>query len=220
MGREIEILVVDQHSLVREGLGRILSDEPDITVVGTAGDEHQLLEMVSQLKPNVLLLDVDLPDVETITGDLVITHPDVNILILCAHCQVDHALALLTGGAIGYICKDAPVQDLISAVQHAANNEMFLDPEVAKAVIEQLTQNQIQTQIAATPQNQLTDREMDVLRLLCDGHSDKEIAKQLYLSIRTVNGHLRHIYTKLGVHSRTEAMHVALEQGWVSLSDT
>ena len=220
MNREIKVLVVDPHNLVRQGLSRILADEPNIHVVGTTGDELQLSQMVSKLKPNVLLLDVDLPNVEFITNNFVETHPDVNILILSTHCQINQALALLTSGAVGYICKDATLQDLTTAVQHAAQKEMFLDPTVAKAVIEQLAQSQnLHPQHEVSPQNLLTDREMDVLRLLCDGHTDKEIAERLYLSIRTINGHLRHVYTKLGVHSRTEAMHTALEQGWVNLAD-
>ena len=220
MSQEISALVVDCHNLVRQGLSRILADEPSINVVGSTGDDSQLSQLASKLKPNVLLLDVNLPNVETITNSLVKTHPGVNILILSTYCQIDQALALLTSGAIGYICKDATLQDLVTAVQHAAKKEMFLDPTVAKAVIDQLAQLQTpQMQNDSSPQNWLTDRELDVLRLLCEGYMDKEIAKQLCLSIRTINGHLRHIYTKLGVHSRTEAMHLALEQGWVSLTD-
>jgi len=220
MSQQIKVLVVDCHNLIREGLRRILADEPDIIVVGTTGDGTQLLQLVNKLSPNVLLLDVDLPDVETITDTVVKKHPDVNILILSTYCQIDQALTLLTNGAIGYICKDASLQDLITAVQHAANKEMFLDPTVAKAVIKQLAKNQIQQpQHTPPPQNLLTDREMDVLHLLCEGNMDKEIANRLCLSIRTVNGHLRHIYAKLGVHSRTEAMHAALEQGWITVTD-
>ncbi len=220
MGQEIKVLVVDCHNLVRQGLVRILADEPDINVVGTTGDSTQLLQLANKLKPNVLLLDVDLPDVEAITDTVVKKQPDVNILILSTYCQIDQALALLTSGATGYICKDASLQDLITAVQHAAKKEMFLDPTVAKAVIKQLAKSQFQQPPnTPSPQNLLTDREMDVLHLLCEGNMDKEIANQLCLSIRTVNGHLRHIYAKLGVHSRTEAMHTALEQGWITLAD-
>lgn len=220
MNPDINVLVVDQHNLDREGLSRILAEEPTINVAGTTGDGSQLSHLIEKLKPNVLLLDVNLPNVENITDSLVKKHPDVNIVILSTFCQIDQALALLTSGAIGYICRDAALQDLITAVQHAAQKEMFLDPTVAKAVIEQLAKTQtLQTQPGNDPQNLLTDRELDVLHLLCEGYMDKEIARQLCLSSRTINGHLRHIYAKLGVHSRTEAMHLALEQGWVSLAD-
>lgn len=218
MSHPIKVLIIDRHSLVREGLRRILAAEADIEIVGISGDAAKTIKMAANIRPNVAILDATLPNVEETTRQLSDGKPAVGVLILALDCEVRQALRLLEAGAIGYVCKHATPQDLINAVRHVSRGEMVLGPAVARSVIEQLTH--VTPHVVGTDNDlpeSLTKRELEVLQLLCRGNTDKAIAQMLNISTRTVNGHLRHIYAKLGVHSRTEAMHLALEKGWVTL---
>ncbi len=221
MAQTIRVLVIDGHTLVREGLTRILAEEADIQVIGSTGDGTRALEMVADREPDVVILDATLPTALEIARQMVAGHPRVELLALALDCRIDEALALLENGAAGYLCKNETVTDLVNGVRHVSRGEMVLGPAVAKGVVDLLTQlnPHPSTGDRDLPED-LTEREADVLQLLCQGDSDKQIADALHISPRTVQGHLRHIYAKLGVHSRTEAMHLALERGWVTLTVT
>jgi DNA-binding NarL/FixJ family response regulator len=215
----ITVIIVDRHRLVCDGLARILAAESDLRVVATCTSPADAVAQGAKSPVQVVIVDANLPDVETLTRQLLAGRTAPRILILATDCRVRHALSLLEFGVTSYLCKDASPQDLVAAVRHTSRKEMVLDPGVARGVIEQFTHaSRSKATAADDPREVLTDRELNVLTLLCEGGTDKEIAQRLCISIRTVNGHLRHIYAKLGVHSRTEAMHVALEKGWVNLA--
>ena len=219
MNQEIKVFVVDHYTLVWEGLHRILAEEAGIKVLKGADDGSEMMNAVLNLQPDVLILDATLPETEEFTRTVVTKEPAVKVLILATECEVQQALNLLSAGATGYLGKDATPQDLISAVYHTHRRETVLDPTIARGVVELLTGTCHQANVVLDNLcESLTEREVEVLRFLCQGDTDKDIAKKLFISTRTVNGHLTHIYAKLGVHSRTEAMHLALEKGWVTLA--
>lgn len=217
MVKSLNILVVDHHSLSREGLLRILASEADFEAVGATGDAGEVLDLVITQRPDVLILDAALPSVEVMTRRLVEEHqPLVKILILALDCDVQQAVTLLSSGALGYLCRQATPNALYRAIRQVSRGETVLSPKAARGVVDQLMQSGIGSQGDDELHDLLTEREIDVLQLLCQGLTDKEIGKKLHISPRTVNGHLSHIYAKLDVHSRTETMALAIEKGWVT----
>lgn len=220
MSQIIKVLIIDRHTLVREGLRRILAAEADIEVVGVSDEATQANKLAANVRPNVAILDATLSHLEETTRQFIAAKPTVGVLILALNSEIQQALRLLEIGATGYLSKNATPQDLINAVYHVSRGEVVLGPTVSRGVIEQLSHTAPHV-ISANDElpEDLTERELEVLQLLCQGETDKQIAQALNISARTVNGHLRHIYTKLSVHSRTEAMHLALEKGWVTLGD-
>ena len=217
----IRVVLVDRHVMVREGLCRILAAEAGIAVVGSVGDGPEALTLAARLRPDVVILDADLPDVARLISCLAADAPTASVVILSAAHQDVQAVALVRAGARGYLSKYATGQELITAVRVVGQGELALEAAVLKAVIGQLVYHQDSVgAVADTPYEILSARELEVLRLLCQGRTDKEIAQRLYLSVRTVNSHVSHIYAKLGVGTRTEAMHVALQQGLITVATT
>jgi DNA-binding NarL/FixJ family response regulator len=217
----ISVVLVDQHAMVREGLSRILAAEPDIAVVGSTGDGQEAARLTASLQPNVVILDAGLPDVTALTARLVAAVPTAGVKILSASDEAQQAVTLVCTGARGYLSTYATGQSLIEAVRAISRGELVLEATALKAVVGQLAHHKSGVVVAAdAPYEILSALELEVLGLLCQGRSDKEIAQTLYLSVRTVNSHVSHIYAKLGVGTRTEAMHVALQHGLVDLATT
>jgi DNA-binding NarL/FixJ family response regulator len=219
MDKLIKILLADRHTLVREGLQQLITaTAAEMVVVGLAGDSAGALKLADELEPDVAILDANLPGLEETTHHLAAELPEVKTLILADECRVQQVLSLLRAGATGYLGKNITGQELLAALRLVSLGEMALDPTVARAVVDQLTHHRTHLLSEGDSFREcLTEREAEVLNLLCLGETDRQIAKKLYLSRRTVNGHLRHIYAKMGVHSRTEAMRLAIEKGWVAL---
>ena len=221
MDRAIRVVLVDRYALVREGLCRILAAEADIAVVGSVGDGPEALALAARLRPDVVILDADLPDVTGLIAHLTADVPATGVVILSASDDALQAVTLVCAGARGYLSKHATGQSLIEAVRTISRGELVLEATALKAVVGQLAHHKSGVVVAAdAPYEILSARELEVLGLLCQGRSDKEIAQTLYLSVRTVNSHLSHIYAKLGVGTRTEAMHLALERGLVTITTT
>ena len=217
--RPIRVVLVDRHAMVREGLSRILAAEPDIAVVGSADDGQGAARLTASLQPNVVILDAGLPDVTALTARLVAAVPTAGVMILSASDEAQQAVTLVCTGARGYLSTYATGQSLIEAVRAISRGELVLEATALKAVVGQLAHHKSGVVDAAdAPYEILSARELEVLGLLCQGRSDKEIAQTLDLSVRTVNSHLSHIYAKLGVGTRTEAMHLALQHGLVALA--
>lgn len=196
----IDVVIVEDHTLVREGTRELLAQHPDLRVVGEADRGAGVPALVARLRPRVLVLDLRLPDTTGIalTETLAAQQPDVQVVILSAYDDEDYILAALRAGAKGYLLKNVRGQELARAVRAVAGGETVLQEELAR----KLAAYWRQTAVAA---GQLSPREREVLCLLTEGRSNKEIARALTLSLRTVEGHLGHIFAKLGVRSRTEA---------------
>ncbi len=217
--RTITVLLADDHALVREGTRRLLEGEPDIRVVAEAGDGASAVREAERTRPNVAIMDVAMPGMSGIeaTRQIKALLPNVAVLALTAYDDDQYVLALLDAGAAGFMLKDARAQELVEAVRAVHRGEAVLRPGVAARALRRAVSRRSGT-IASPPP--LSDREMDVLREAARGLPNKDIARRLNLSVRTIHTHLGNIFTKLGVGSRTEAVLLALRRGWIALEDT
>lgn len=210
----IRVVIAEDHALVREGTRRILEEEPDISVVGEAGDGARAVETAARLKPDVALLDIRMSQINGVeaTRQIRARAPDTAVLILSAYDDDYYVRALLEVGASGYLLKTVRAEELVDAVRRVHAGETVLHPAIARKVA-QLLARKSPSQVDAI---HLTAKELEVLSLVCRGLRNKEIARDLAMSVRTVEGHLDTIFNRLGVRSRTEAAMYAATQGWFS----
>ena len=217
---KIRVLLAEDHIIVREGTREIIRHEPDMEVVGEASDGEEAINLASQLKPDVVIMDISMPKLSGIdaTRQIKAHHPDTAVLILTAYDNDQYIFALLEAGAAGYLLKNAPGDELISAIRAVNAGESVLYPTIARRVISHFmspASSPSGTKVHAT----LSERELEVLKLAAQGISNKDIAKELSLSPRTVQAHLGNIFNKLGVASRTEAVLYGLKKGFLTLED-
>lgn len=219
--RKIKILIADDHAVVREGTRRILEQERDMEVVGEAGDGEEAVAMATGLKPDVAIIDISMPKMDGIeaTRRIKAVCPSINVLILSAYDDDQFIFSLLEAGAAGYLLKSIRSHELLDAVRAVYSGESVLHPSIARKVLNHFVSTSDKPAEGKEPSGMLSDREIEVLKLAAKGLSNQDIAEKLYLSIRTVQGHLGHIFNKLQVGSRTEAVVRALKEGWVTLDD-
>ena len=219
MGK-IKILIADDHAVVRDGTHRILEQEADLDVVAEAGDGEEAVRLATSFKPDVAIIDISMPKLDGIeaTRQIKALCPDVTVLILTAYDDDQFIFSLLEAGAAGYLLKSVRGHELIDAVRAVHAGESVLHPSVARKVLNRFVLAPGKPQEKA-PLEVLSEREMEVIGLATRGLSNQDIAGELHLSIRTVQGHLGHIFNKLQVSSRTEAVVRALKEGWVTLDD-
>lgn len=218
---KIRVLLADEHAVVRESLRAILNLQPDIEVVGEARTGVEAVRLAVLLRPDVILMDIEMPEMDGVEATRAILDqcPEAGILALTAHEDERHILALLEAGAEGYIVKSARLADVLAAIRAVARGEPALDARAMRTVMRRLAEGEharAGARAAELPEP-LTDREMEVLRLVATGASNKEIARRLSISVRTVQVHLGNIYGKLDVRSRTEAALYAIRCGWASV---
>jgi DNA-binding NarL/FixJ family response regulator len=215
----ITVLIADDHALVREGTRRLLEAEPDIVVVAEAGDGLTAVREAERVRPDVAIVDVAMPGMSGIeaTRRIKAQLPNVAVLALTAYDDDQYVLALLDAGAAGFMLKDARSQELVEAVRAVYRGEAVLQPRVAARALRRAVSNSVTLTNTPPP---LSDREMEVLREAARGLPNKDIARRLNLSVRTIHTHLGNIFTKLSVGSRTEAVLLALRRGWIALQDT
>lgn len=208
---QIRIIVVDDHTVVREGTCRLLEQDPRLRVIAETGSGIEAVQLVREHRPDVLLLDMSLPDLSGIEVARQVTHttPTTRIAILSAYDDENYVLAALEIGISAYLLKTAPAREVIAAILAVAEGQVILHPAVARQLRQSLRRHE-----AGASGTELTERERDVLRLAAGGLHNKEIAEQLSISIRTVEGHLSHVLDKLGVTSRTEAVVYGWAHGW------
>jgi DNA-binding NarL/FixJ family response regulator len=217
---KIKVLIADDHAVVREGTRRILEQEPDMEVVGEAGDGEEAVNLATSLKPDVAIIDIAMPKLDGIeaTKRIKAILPSINVLILSAYDDDQFIFSLLEAGAAGYLLKSIRSRELIDAIRAVYSGESVLHPSIARKVLNRFVSTSGKPE-GQEPSGVLSDREMEVLKLAAKGLSNQDIAEKLCLSIRTVQGHLGHIFNKLQVGSRTEAVVRALKEGWVTLDD-
>ena len=216
----ITILLAEDHIIVREGTRELLQHQPDMDVVGEAGDGEEAVILAKQLKPDVIVMDIAMPRLNGIeaTKQIKKFRPATAVLILTAYDTDQYIMALLEAGAAGYLLKSVRGNQLIDAIRAVYAGESVLQPSTTRRVIEQLkAKASAEEEIPSFLP--LSDREMEVLRLSAKGVSNKDIAETLFLSNRTVQSHLSNIFKKLAEASRTEAVLFGLKRGWFSMED-
>jgi len=211
----IRLLIIDDHEMVREGLKAMLLAEPDFAIVGDAANAEQALELIERLRPDIVLLDVRLPGVSGIEVCRIVTeqYPETAVIILTTFTDENLIAQSIQAGARGFIIKDIERFDLKRAIRAVARGEAAIDTKAAVAVFAQLRRT---PQLSQEPLPEpLSSQQIVILRLVAQGLSSREIATQLYLSENTVKGYVQEILHRLGVKNRTEAVMVAVKQGWL-----
>jgi DNA-binding NarL/FixJ family response regulator len=221
MDRPVTILLADDHVVVREGTREILERQENLKVVGQAGDGEEAVRLATQLRPDLVIMDFAMPVLNGLEATRRIKEkcPTTAVLVLTAYDDEQYVFALLEAGAAGYLLKNARASDIVTAVQAVSSGESVLAPAIARKVIERMTRGHA---VARSDRllEPLSERELEVLKLAAAGLTNREIAQRLVLSPRTVQAHLGNIFGKLQVGSRTEAVMVALKEGWLKLDQT
>jgi len=218
---KIRVLLADDHILVREGTRELLEQQGDIKVVAEAGDGEEAVHLAVIHRPDIAIMDISMPRLNGIeaTKQIKALHPATAVLVLTAYDDDQYVFALLEAGAAGYLLKDVQASELVKAVRAVYHGESVLHPAIARKVINRFAQP-ADKRPEKDVLDQLTEREMEVLKLAAKGMTNQEIAHDLVISIRTVQVHLSNVFGKMGVGSRTEAVLSALRRGWIALEDT
>ncbi len=217
---KIKVLIADDHALFREGTHSLIDQEKDMEVVGEASDGAETTKLVKELRPHVVLMDIAMPKVNGIeaTRQIKADYPATAVLILTAYDNDQYIVALLEAGAAGYLLKNVSGADLVNAIRAVHAGEAVLHPTIAQKVFSRLGFSGREAP-ATTQEAELSEREMEILKLAARGMSNQDIAVRLYLSRRTVQAHLANIFRKMDVGSRTEAVLQAMRKGWLGLDD-
>ena len=220
MKPKTRILIADDHPLLREALCQVFSNQKDMEIVGQAGNGEEAIDLASQLKPDILVMDIMMPKFDGLEASRQIKKitPNIAILILTAYDDDNYVLGLLEAGATGYLMKSAKGQDLVEAVRAVRAGESVLHPKIIEKLLKQAMFKPVGT-TKYKMKDLLSDRETEMLKLLATGMSNKEIAEKLCLSLRTVKAHMSNIFTKMNVASRSEALVEALRKGLLTLED-
>jgi len=216
----IRVMLVDDQTMVRTGLRMILEAEPDLTVVGEAADGREAIDMVDRAKPDVILMDVRMPNMDGIEAceRICATHPadTARVMMLTTFDLDDYVHAALRAGASGFLLKDAPPEQLVEAIQVVARGEALLSPSVTKTLIDEIASRPTTSPADHPGLGDLTDREAGVLALMARGMSNGEIANELILGEATIKTHVGRVLAKLGARDRVQAVVIAFESGHVT----
>ncbi len=212
----IQVLIADDHTIVRQGLRALLEAQPGIAVVGEAEDGAQAVRLSRELRPTVVVMDITMPVMDGLAATGAIKHevPEVQVLILTMHESDDYFFRVLQAGASGYVLKRAAANDLLTAIRAVARGEVFLYPSVAKKLVSDYL-SRAKAGEALDAHERLTPREREVLTLIAEGLSNREIAQRLVLGLSTVQTHYSHILEKLGLQNRAELIKYAIRHGLI-----
>ncbi len=213
---KIRVLLVDDHTMFREGIRSLLQSYEDVEIVGEATDGREAIEKVHQLAPEVVLMDIAMPGMGGLEATRRIRreYSDVRVLVLTQHEDSEYILSMIRAGAKGYIAKTATASELVSAIRTVHKGESFLYPSAAKALVEEYL---TRAGGEETEYERLTDREREVLQLVAEGHTNREIADRLFISVKTVLRHRTNMMEKLDFHNRTELIKYAMSKGLIEM---
>ena len=208
----INILIVDDHAVVRAGLRAVIQSDPNLNIIAEATGGLEALSLIEKGQPDVIVLDLSMPDMDGImvTKELHARYPEIRILILTVHEDEAMLREVMRSGASGYILKHAAENDLIEAIKLIMQGDIYVDQKMLPSLIGHETSSKTKPDISVEP---LSPREVDILKLIVDGYTNRQMGDELGISIRTVEGHRANIYGKLGLHSRVELVRYAKEHG-------
>ena len=215
MADPIRVLIVDDHAVVRSGLRLLLSQEPDLEPVGEAGTGREAVFQARALKPDVVVMDLVMPDKTglEVLPTIIREHPDAKVLVLSMQDDPRYVQAAFAAGASGYVLKEAADTEVVAAVREVARGNRYVNPQLGARLVAAAAEAERRAE-----EDPLSDREREVLRLLALGYTNHEVAQELYISVRTAETHRAHIMQKLRLHSRTELVRYALAQGLLEQS--
>jgi len=215
MSDKIRLLLADDHAILRSGLRLLLSEQPDMEVVGEAADGEEAIEKTRELNPDILLLDITMPGV----GGLEVLErikkecPQVRVVVLTMHDDESYMERVMASGGSGYVLKKAADTELISAIRAVHQGGVHLHPSMTRALVNQLQRRSAAQERQSRLESKLSEREREVLKLIAEGYTNKEIADMIFLSVKTVETHKAHIMDKLELRSRAELVRYALDNG-------
>ena len=211
---KIRVLIADDHAIPREGIRALLAFQADMEVVGEAADGSEAIEQCRRLHPDIVLMDIAMPGLGGLEATLEIKKeaPRIKILVLTQYEDREYIRRFLKAGMSGYVLKKAVSSELATAIRAAYRGGLVLAPEVAREALEEF-QERSALEESADPYEMLTDREKEVLKLVAEGHSNKEVAETLGISVKTAMSHREHLMDKLQLHNRTDLIRFALRQG-------
>ena len=212
---DVRILLADDHAMLRDGVRMILESHPGFEVVGTASDGIEAVELARSLRPDIAVLDVAMPDLNGLdaTREIRAACPGTEVVILSMHENEDYLREALRAGAAGYVLKRAAAKELVGAIQAVKRGESYLDPALTRTLIEDYVRKVDRSDASA---DALTDRELEVLRLVAEGLTNRQIALELNISIKTVQSHRANLMDKLDLHDRTELVRYAIRRGLIT----
>ena len=215
---KISVIIADDHALLREAMRGILDRQHDIEVVGEASDGEEAVRLVSQLRPDIAIMDIVMPNLNGIeaTREIKKISPGTAVLILTAYDDLNYVVGLLQAGASGYLLKSSRGRDVVAAIRTVKAGESVLHPSIIATLLKRAVTMAAQDAVIKSKEN-LTEREVEVLKLAATGMSNKEIAGALSVTLRTTKAHLSSIFAKMNVASRTEAILKAVREGWINL---
>lgn len=213
-GTKVRVLIAEDHTVIRDGLRVLLDQRDDIKVIGEASDAEETISKVEQLKPDVIIMDVTLSGMRGFEAVQHITRqdPKAKILMLTQHCDREHIISSIKAGALGYVSKQATTPEVVAAIHAVNRGDSFLYPSVAATLIHEYMRYQSDTEI-----RELTIREREVLKMIAEGHTSRQIAAKLCISKKTVMGHRNNMMKKLSLHKQAQLIKYAIREGLVGI---
>lgn len=211
----VRIILADDHAMIRQALARALTDIDGFKIVGQANDAREALDLIARENPNVILMDIGMPGMDGLAATETIRkdYPKVKVLILTIHDREDYFFRALQAGAFGYILKGADIEELVEAIRVVAGGGIYLVPSLLPKLVADYLRLSQGDEAKSSPSDELTSRELEVLRLVAEGRTTKEIAQLLVISPHTVRRHRDHIMDKLALHSKAELILFAVRRG-------
>jgi two-component system response regulator NreC len=217
--KKIKLVVADDHKIFRQGITKLLEDESDLQVVGEAANGREAVKKTTELKPDVVLMDIAMANLNGLeaTKQIKKVLPETKVIMLTMHKNEEYILQSFQAGASGFILKEGAVEELVNAIRSIHQDKSFLSPTISKTLIDAYLRK-METGKTETPFDLLTDREREVLQLIAEGYTNREVAKALFISVKTVEAHRAHIMAKLNIHDVAKLVKYAIQKGLVDLN--